>query len=462
MSVLRAVILAAGEGTRMKSDLPKVLHPICGRPMISYALSLAAASGVKQPIVVVGAGADEVRKALPKEVKVVTQSHRLGTADAVLVTKRAFGGLIGDILILYGDTPLLRRSSVQHLIEAHHKSGATCTLLSTHLADPSGYGRIVREPTGRIVGILEETEANAAHRSIREINAGPMVCKAQALFDALAEVRPTGNRKEMFLTHVVTQLAKKDDAKIHSIRVEETLEALGINSRADLARATGVVRQRILETHLRGGVTIEDPTTTFIEQGVSIGRDTVIRPHTVIETGTSIGRRCIVGPFARLRAGVSIADDARIGNFVELVRTRIGNRVRVSHVAYLGDTTVDEDSNIGAGTVTANYDGKKKHATHIGKGAFIGSDTVLIAPITVGPGARTGAGSVVPSNHDIPRGCTVMGVPARIVENTHDGKASVPVAKSKKTAKRAVKAKPSKNRGKIKKKSEVRVKQPAR
>ena len=413
MSVLKSIILAAGDGTRMKSDLPKVLHPICGRPMIAYSLSLAASAGVKQPIVVIGHGAEAVKDGLPKEVKPVVQSQRRGTADAVLASKRALGALIGDVLILYADTPLLRRTTVQHLIESHRKTSATCTLLTTHLADPSGYGRIVRDATGPITDIVEEGQANVSQRAIREINVGPMVCKAQALMDAVAAVKPTGTKQELYLTHTISYLARQEGTKIHSIRVEETSEALGVNSRADLARAIGVVRQRIIALHLRNGVTIEDPQSTFIDQGVTIGHDTVIRSHTVIEAGVSIGRRCSIGPFARLRSGVSIADEVRVGNFVELVRSKIAHRVRINHVTYLGDTTVDEGANIGAGSITANYDGTNKHATRIGKGAFIGSDTVLIAPVSIGPGAITGAGSVVPRAHDVPAKGIVVGVPAR-------------------------------------------------
>ena len=421
MSTLRAIILAAGEGTRMKSDLPKVLHIICGRPMIAYSLDLAASAGVKQPIVVIGHGAEAVKTQLPKEVKAVIQSKQLGTADAVLAAKKALGGLLGDVLILYADTPLLRRTTVQHLIESHFKTGATVTLLSAHLANPSGYGRIVREAAGQITAVLEENEANVAQRAIREINVGPLVCKAQALMDALAVITPSGSKKELYLTRVISHLAQQEGTKIQAIRVEETSEALGINSRVDLARAIGVIRQRIIDSHLRNGVTIEDPQTTFIEHGVTIGVDTVIHPYTVIQTGVSIGRRCSIGPFARLRSGVIVADDVRLGNFVELVRTKVASHVRINHVAYLGDATVDEHVNIGAGTITANYDGTQKNPTHIGKGAFIGSDTVLIAPVNIGQGAVTGAGSVVTRSHDVPPRGVVVGVPARPVARTAAG-----------------------------------------
>lgn len=436
MRSLDAIILAAGEGTRMKSELPKVLHVICGRPMIAYALDIAASAGAKRPIVVLGHGADAVKTKLPKEVKTVIQSKQLGTGDAVLAAKRALSGA-GDVLILYADTPLLRRTTIQRLIESHFKTGATCTLLTAHLADPGGYGRIVRNETGAVVGIIEEAEANAAQRAIREVNVGPLICKAPALAEALATVKPSASKKELYLTHIISHIARQDGVKIHVARVEEVSEALGINSRTELARAIGVIRQRIVDAHLHNGVTIEDTQTTFIDHGVSIGTDTVIHPHTVIESGVSIGKRCSIGPFARLRGGVAVADDVRLGNFVELVRTKIGPHVRINHVSYLGDATVEQDANIGAGTITANYDGKEKHPTHIGKGAFIGSDTVLIAPVRIGARAVTGAGSVVTREHHVPDQGVVVGVPARLISN---GK---PAAKSEKPPRVSIAAKPA-------------------
>ncbi len=416
MRTLQAIILAAGEGTRMKSELPKVLHAICGRPMIAYALDLAASAGVKQPIVILGHGADAVKPLLPKEARVVIQTQRLGTGDAVLAAKKSLGGGGGAVLILYADTPLLRRTTVQRMVEAHFKAGASCTLLTAHLADPAGYGRILRNESGQVAGVVEEAEANAAQRAIREVNVGPLVCGLQALGAALALLKPSAAKRELYLTEIVSHIAAQEQAKIQVARVEEVSESLGINSRADLARAIGVIRQRIVDAHLHNGVTIEDPQTTFIDHGVSIGADTVIRPYTVIETGVSIGKRCTIGPFARLRSGVSVAEEARIGNFAELVRTKVGPRVRIHHMSYLGDATIDEGANIGAGTITANYDGQQKHPTHIGKGAFIGSDTVLIAPVKVGPGATTGAGTVVPKDHNIPPKAVVVGVPARLLE----------------------------------------------
>jgi bifunctional UDP-N-acetylglucosamine pyrophosphorylase/glucosamine-1-phosphate N-acetyltransferase len=236
------------------------------------------------------------------------------------------------------------------------------------------------------------------------------------LFETLATIKPATSTKEFYLTKAISHLAQQPGAKIQAVRVEEVAEALGINSRMELARAIGIIRHRIVEAHLHNGVTIEDPQTTFIEHGVSIGVDTTVHPYSVIETGVAIGKRCSIGPFARLRSGTAIDDETRVGNFAELVRAKIGSRVRINHVAYLGDATVEDDVNIGAGTITANYDGREKHATHIGKHAFIGSDTVLVAPVKVGPGAVTGAGSVVTRAHDVPAKAVVVGVPARPIQ----------------------------------------------
>jgi bifunctional UDP-N-acetylglucosamine pyrophosphorylase/glucosamine-1-phosphate N-acetyltransferase len=428
----------------MKSEMPKVLHTICGRPMLAYPLDLVGACGVKQPIIVLGHGAERVRPYLPKEAKVALQTKQLGTGDAVLTAKKLLSSTQGAVLILYGDTPLLRRTTVQKLIETHFKTGATCTLLTAHMADPSGYGRIARNENGQIIGIIEEAEANAAQRAVREINVGPLICSTPALLEALATVQPSRHKKELYLTDVVSHIAQQPGTKVQSTRVEELPEALGINSRAELAKAISIIRQRIVESHLHNGVTIEDPQTTFIDQGVSIGADTIVHPYTVIHTGVHIGKRCEIGPFARLRPGVSVGDGTRIGNFVELVRTKVGARVRINHMTYLGDAIVEDDVNIGAGTITANYDGEQKHATFIGKGAFIGSDTILIAPVKVGPGAKTGAGSVVPRNHDVPPRGVVVGVPARPLTHKPQEAATALVAKEPKTIKRNGAAKPAK------------------
>ncbi len=463
MRPLNVIILAAGSGTRMKSELPKVLHPICGRPMIAYALDLAAASGAKQPVVILGEAAESIQPHLPKGVRVVIQPKPLGTANAVLLAKRAVG-VSGDMLILYADTPLLRRTTIQRLIESHHRTNATCTLLTTHLADPTGYGRILREATGEIVGMVEEAEATVQQRTIREINVGPMCVRAQALFDILSNVQPGQAKKEMYLTQAINLLAKQPGTKFQAIRLDMASEGLGVNSQHDLAKATAAIRQRIIDSHLSNGVTIVDPQATYIDHGVAIGHDTVIHPGTVIESGVSIGRRCAIGPFARLRRGVSLADEVRVGNFVELVRTKVGTRVRMNHVTYLGDTTIEEGVNIGAGTITANYDGTTKLPTTIGKGAFIGCDTILVAPVKVGAGAVTGAGTVIPKGHDVPARGVVVGVPAHPLEKSKPETPEHPKpGRRKDVKKKPVKKKPARKPAKPSHKRTHRfVKRPVR
>lgn len=423
MSTLQSIVLAAGHGTRMKSAMPKVLHELCGRPMLLYVIDQATTMGVSDPVVVLGGDiAATVKPLVPKHVKIAIQAKPLGTGDAVLCAKKTLHGLSGDLLVLYADVPLVKSTTIHRLVETHRKTGATCTLLTASLADPSGYGRILRNETGAVAGIVEDTEVHAAHRAIREVNVGPFVCQTSTLMQALAIARPSSSTKERYLTQIIGFIARQEGAKIQTVRVDEAAEAEGVNTRADLARAIGVMRQRIVEAHLKNGVTIEDPQTAWIDYGVTIGADTVIRPSTVVEHGVSIGKRCAVGPFARLRAGVTLADEVRVGSFAELVRTKVGPRVKINHVSYLGDAVIEEGVNIGAGTVIANYDGQAKHQTQIGKGAFIGSDTVLIAPVKIGAGAVTGAGSVIPKAHDVPARGVVVGVPARPL-SAHEGSA---------------------------------------
>jgi bifunctional UDP-N-acetylglucosamine pyrophosphorylase/glucosamine-1-phosphate N-acetyltransferase len=421
MSALHAIILAAGQGKRMKSSMPKVLHPICGRPMILYSVEMALYAGVKQPIVVLGPDSEEIQKVLPKAVKVAIQEKPQGTGDAVLCARKVLNASMGNVLILYADAPLLRRTTIQNLIESHAKSSAACTLLTAHLADPTGYGRILRNEFGQVSGIAEETDANSQQRAIREVNIGPLVCKLSSMIEALEQIQPSGATKELYLTQVVNALAAAGK-KINVAHASDVWESLGINSRVELAKATGIVRQRLIELHLTRGVTVEDPNNTYIEHNVDIGQDTVIRPGCYIESGVVIGKRCTIGPYAHLRKGVVIGNDTRVGNFAELVRTQVGERVKINHVSYLGDAVVGDDVNIGAGTITANFNGVEKSQTTIGKGAFIGSDTVLVAPVEVGAGASTGAGCVVPKGQNVPARAVVVGVPARRL----DGRSPAP------------------------------------
>ncbi len=397
----------------MKSALPKVLHPLCGQPMVDYSVRLADALGVRRTVIVVGAGGDRVIAHLPKTVRPVWQHKRVGTADAVWQTRAVLRGFHGTVLVLYADAPLLRVETARRLVQVHRASHAACTLLTAICHDPAGYGRIVRNGHGAVQGVVEEKDATPQERTIQEINAGPLCIEADLLWQLLPRIPKSRRTGEHYLPEIVRLIAQRNGTTIQTFVVEDFDEIQGINSRSELARAAAVLRRRIAEYHMTRGVTIVDPATTYIDDDVVIGQDTVIYPSTVIEPHVRIGQRCHIGPFARLRSGVVLGDDVHIGNFVEVVRTRIGEGVKAMHLTYLGDTTVGAHTNIGAGTITANYDGRVKSQTTIGRRAFIGSGSILVAPVRVGDNAVTGAGAVVTRGHDVPSGTTVVGVPAR-------------------------------------------------
>ncbi|MBI4974393.1 MAG: NTP transferase domain-containing protein [Candidatus Omnitrophica bacterium] len=411
-----AVILAAGRGTRMKSDRPKVLHELLGKPMILYLLDSLKEAGITDIIAVAGYGSERLKAAL-KEVKVVTQKELLGSGDAILQVKRILGRYSGDVLVLYGDTPLIRYETIKNLITRHKGSSASATILTVTLSDPTGYGRIVRDDKGHIVKIVEEGDARFYEEVIKEINAGVYCFKAGDLFEALSGVRPENKKKEYYLTDVIGILHKygKRIESISSINVDEVI---GVNTRRDLAAATRILKGYISEDLMSNGVTIQDPLSTVIYPDVRIGKETIIYPYTIIESDVKIGEDCRIGPFTHIRPRVSIGDEVEIGNFVELVRTKVGDRTKVKHHTYLGDTVVGKDVNVGAGTITANFDGKKKNETVIEDGVFIGVGAILIAPVRVGKNAVVGAGCVVPKNHNVPKGATVVGVPARVLERS--------------------------------------------
>jgi len=417
MKPLIAIILAAGRGTRMKSDLPKVLHPILGRPMIGYVLDLVRGLGAKKTLVVAGYKRELLREALQEE-EVVVQKRLLGSGDAVSSARTALRGYAGDLIVVCGDTPLLEKETLRELVRKHRASGASATLLTATVADPRGYGRIVRGRKGRAVRIVEETEATPAEKAITEINVGSYCFRAKELFDALERVRADNRKGEYFVTDVIEALHRRG-GRIESVPARDPATIIGINSRRDLADAAQIMKGRVLERLMDRGVTILDPLTTTVEPGVRIGRDTVIFPNTIIESPGVIGRSCRIGPFARLRGHVRLGDGVEVGNFAELVRTRVGAFTKVKHQSYLGDTTVGRKANIGAGTITTNYDGKRKNPTVIGDGAFIGGGAILIAPVKVGRGAIVGAGCVVPKRHDVPPGATVVGVPARLYKKNN-------------------------------------------
>ena len=406
-----AVILAAGQGVRMKSRTAKVLHPLLGTPVLHYVLDALAGADIRNITVVVGHQADEVRKSLAgRDVRFVLQAERRGTADALRRCEGALSGFAGDLLVLCGDVPLLTTETIRRFVEEHRGREAAVSVLTACLDNPGGYGRIVRDPAGNFLRIVEEADAAPAERHIGEINSGLYVFRSPAVFELLTLVTPDNRKGEYYLTDTVA-LARAAGRTAIAVRVEDPQEVFGINSRADLVAASTVLRWRILQHHLAEGVTVVDPSTTLIERDVVIGADTTVEPFTVIRAGVRIGSGCHVGPFAHLGPGARLDDGAEIGNFVEVKRSTIGARAKAKHLAYLGDAVVGAGANIGAGTITANYDGRAKHPTRIGANASTGANTVLVAPVDLGAGAKTGAGAVV--TRDVPPGAVVAGVPAR-------------------------------------------------
>ncbi len=414
MKNLKTIILAAGQGTRMKSDIPKVLHPVAGRPMIQYVVDVARQIGSLKVYVVLGHQEKVVRRVLGKGLVIVVQKKLSGTAAAVKTTGAQLSSFAGDVLILCGDAPLVKVETVKKLIEQHRDSRAACTVLTTHVSVPQGYGRMIRDSGGNVVAIREEKDASLEEREITEINTGVYCFKARELFGGLKSVRLNLKKKEFYLTDIVDLLVKKG-LGVCAVRTDDPREGLGINDREDLSVAENLMRRRILKKFMENGVGIVDPQNTYVAADAKIGRDTTIKPFTVIENNVTIGKNCSIGPFARLRPGTKIANGVEIGNFTEVSRTMIGERTLMKHFSFLGDTVVGSYVNIGAGVVTANYDGKDKNKTIIKDEAFIGSDSVLVAPLTVGKKAITGAGSVVTKGKNVPDGGIAVGVPARIL-----------------------------------------------
>ncbi|HKW72586.1 MAG TPA: bifunctional UDP-N-acetylglucosamine diphosphorylase/glucosamine-1-phosphate N-acetyltransferase GlmU [Candidatus Dormibacteraeota bacterium] len=417
-------MLAAGHGTRMRSRTPKVLHPICGRPMVDWVLQAVNDAGVSDVIVVANPHHVELAAHLDGRVRLVYQRDPRGTADALKQIPQ--GELRGrTVLVVNGDSPLLTRESVEKVIQAHQTARRPATIASVE--DPTrDDGRIVRNADGSLERIVERKDATADERAnLHEFNVGLYCFDGSRLIEELDKVRDQNKAGEFYLTDVFQHLKP-----VNVVRFEDPQEAMGVKDRVRLARATDILRRRLLEGHMLSGVTIVDPESTFVDTTVSIGQDTVIEPFTVLRGDTHIGAECRVGPhvyldgarlgdrsdcgpFAKLRPGTEVGEDVHIGSFAELVRTRVGRNSRVPHVSYLGDTDLGEDANIGAGTITANFDGTNKRRTEIGDGAFVGVDTMLVAPVKLGKGARTGAGSVV--TKDVPDGATAVGVPARVV-----------------------------------------------
>lgn len=414
MKDLKTIILAAGKGTRMKSDVPKVLHKVCGKPIIQYVLDITKAVGSDQTIMVLGHKIQEVRENLPADIEIVEQQKLLGTADAVKTAHSHLKTFNGDVLVLCGDTPLLTKETVKNIVRKHKKTKAACTFLTGVVHNPQGYGRIIRDQQGRAVAIREDKDAQGMEREIAEINAGVYCFDCKELFDALIRVKQNKLKNEFYLTDVIEILTDKG-LKVQTVSTDDFTEALGVNSRADLAQSESVIRRRLLDQLMEQGVSIVDPNTTFVQSDVKIGQDTLIRPFTVIEANVRIGQKCVIGPFARLREGTRIGNSVEIGNFAEVSRTKIGDQTLMKHFGFLGDTTLGKRVNIGAGTVTANFDGVNKNSTRIDDGAFIGSDSILVAPVKIGKRSVVGAGSVV-VRRNVPDDSKAIGVPARVMK----------------------------------------------
>ncbi len=439
-----AVILAAGQGTRMKSERPKVLHPIGGRPMLLRAVQTAEQVGANRLVVVVGHQAEAVVQAVGGRAETALQAQQLGTGHAVLQAADQLRGACDLVLVTYADMPLLRPETLQRLIDAQRANAEGClAMLTVTLPDPRGFGRIVRTADGSVAAIVEEAECTPEQRAIRELNAGVYAFDAAWLWEALPRIQPK-SKGEYYLTDLV-EMAVAEGRRVVGVEASDPDEVIGINTRVHLAEAEAILRRRINQMHMLNGVTLIDPATTYIEEDVQIGADTVIYPNVQLRGKTTIGTNCLIdsstiivdshigshcrivasviegavledhveiGPFGHLRQGAHLCEGVHLGNFGEVKNARLGRGTRMGHFSYIGDAEIGEDVNIGAGTITVNYDGVRKHKTIIGDQAFIGSDSLLIAPISIASHAQTAAGAVV--TRDVPSGYIAVGVPARM------------------------------------------------
>jgi bifunctional UDP-N-acetylglucosamine pyrophosphorylase/glucosamine-1-phosphate N-acetyltransferase len=409
-----AIILAAGHGKRMKSEKAKVLHEVCGRPMIHYVVDAARRAGARTIIVVVGYGGDQVRHFLKDEpdVSFSTQTEQLGTGHAVKVCRPSLADYQGPALILVGDEPLLRPKPLADLLECQRLDRTACLLGTVVLPDPSGFGRILRDSAGRFLRIVEERDCTPEERAISEVNPSCYVFELPGLWYALDQIGTGNVQGEYYLTDAPEHLMAMG-RKVVALNVLRADDVLGVNTRQHLAQAEAIMQARIQDHWMTEGVTIVDPRSTYIDGRCSIGPDTVINPFSVIAGTVTIGSRCRVGPFAHLRDGTVLADGVEVGAFVEIKQSHLGSNTIARHLAYLGDASVGANSTIGATSVTANYDGTRKSATTIGKRSRIGAGAILVAPVKIGDDAVVGANAVVTRNQDVQDGQTVVGMPAR-------------------------------------------------
>lgn len=410
---LAVIVLAAGLGTRTKVSVPKVLLPLCGRTMLTTVLDAVGALEPTRTVVVLHHGKDQVEAAIADRqgLTLVDQGTPRGTGHAVQVAVDAIPDFEGDVLVVYGDVPLMTTETLAEL-RAARPAGGGASVLTAFPEDPTGLGRILRDESANLLGVREERDCSPEEAEIDEINAGFYCFDAATLRPLIAELSDDNAQGELYLTDTVEMLIAKGET-VTAVVAEDPDDVLGVNDLRQLALATEIMRERILLEHLANGVRIEDPGTTFIDHGVRIGRDTRILPCTVIRSGVVIGEDCEIGPFSHLRVGTDLADRAEIGNFVETKKARIGAGTKAKHLTYLGDVTIGTKSNIGCGTITANYDGKNKFETVIGDGAFVGSGTVLVAPARLGDRSMTGAGAIVTRNTELGADDVWVGVPAK-------------------------------------------------
>ncbi len=439
---IAAIILAAGEGTRMRSKRPKVLHPIAGQSMINHALSAVSGLVDLPPVLVVGYGADQVRESIGTQAEYALQEEQLGTGHAVSCVRSKLEGRADTIIVTYGDMPLLRGRSLGDLLALHQSSECPVAMTSFTGDKARMFGRVVRDDRGHVIGIVEEAVATPEQLKIREYNVGAYCFDADWLWASLKKI-PISPKGEYYLTDLVG-LAVKEGYPVESLIIDDPDEAIGVNTRVHLAAAEKVMRRRINERWMLSGVTILDPATTYIESGVKIGQDTVIFPNTHLQGETVIGEDCgigpdttvvdtkvgnqvrliastlekavvedrvTMGPYCHLRKGAHLQEGVHLGNFGEVKQSILGPATKMGHFSYIGDAKIGENVNIGAGTITCNYDGEKKNPTEIGDDVFLGSDTMLVAPVKIGDRSVTGAGAVV--TRDVPPDTLVLGVPAK-------------------------------------------------
>ncbi|RDI38408.1 bifunctional UDP-N-acetylglucosamine diphosphorylase/glucosamine-1-phosphate N-acetyltransferase GlmU [Falsibacillus pallidus] len=427
-----SVILAAGQGTRMKSKLYKVLHPVCGKPMVEHVVDQISKLDIDKIVTIVGHGAELVQSQLDGKSEFALQEEQLGTAHAVMQAESVLGDKEGVTLVVCGDTPLIKASTMEALIKHHEELGAKATILTAYAENPTGYGRIIRNGEGLVEKIVEHKDASEEERNVKEINTGTYCFDNQYLFNALKNVSNENSQGEYYLPDVV-EILKDQGEIVSAYSTDEFAETLGVNDRVALSEAENFMKKRINEEHMRGGVTIIDPANTYIAADVEIGRDTVLYPGTVLKSGTVIGEDCKIGPnseienctigngtvirqsvaadssigsdvnigpFAHIRPQSSIHDEVKIGNFVEIKKSTFGKGSKASHLSYIGDAEVGSDVNLGCGSITVNYDGKNKFLTKIEDGVFVGCNSNLVAPVNIGKGAYIAAGSTI--TEDVP------------------------------------------------------------